>query len=178
MIMRWTRLRSWRRLSSPSFRAFVSHALTDRSDSFSSGTVWSSCRTSLIRARYTGSRFRLNRAFHHPLAYRPQTDCEPRMGANLAMNPAAALTNRRHPNARHLMARPLLPEQIKAIRVTSRGVSPYFGARKHTPQPGGHAGSRLSNSYLQGQLHGAKVPDVAEPCVGTFPGPGGCRSLR
>jgi hypothetical protein len=42
-----------------------------------------------------------------------------------------------------LMARPLLPELIKAIRVTSRGVSPYFLARKHTRQPRGHANSRV-----------------------------------
>jgi hypothetical protein len=42
-----------------------------------------------------------------------------------------------------LMARPLLPELIKAIRVTSRGVSPYFLARKQTRQPGGHADSRV-----------------------------------
>src|SRR3984957_1442549 len=75
------------------------------------------------------------------------------------------------------MARLPLPKVIKAIGVTSRGVSPYFCARKHTRQPGGCAGFRLSNSYLQGQLHGAKVPDVAEPCVGTFPAPGGCRPL-
>jgi hypothetical protein len=40
-----------------------------------------------------------------------------------------------------LMARPLLPELIKAIRVTSRGVSPYFLASKHTLQPRGHADS-------------------------------------
>jgi hypothetical protein len=42
-----------------------------------------------------------------------------------------------------LIARPLLPELIKAIRVTSRGVSPYFLARKQTRQPGGHADSRV-----------------------------------
>jgi hypothetical protein len=44
------------------------------------------------------------------------------MGANLAMNPEAALTDRCHLNAKvWLMARPLLPELIKAIRVISRG---------------------------------------------------------
>ena len=41
------------------------------------------------------------------------------------------------------MARPLLPELIKAIRVTSRRVSPYFLARKQTRQPGGQADSRV-----------------------------------
>ena len=46
--------------------------------------------------------FRLDRALYHPVAYGPQTDCEPRMGANLAMNPAAVLTNRRYPNAQYL----------------------------------------------------------------------------
>jgi hypothetical protein len=44
------------------------------------------------------------------------------------------------PNVR-LMARPLLPEQTKAIRETSRGVRPYFWARKQTRQPSEHAGS-------------------------------------
>jgi hypothetical protein len=40
-----------------------------------------------------------------------------------------------------LIARLLRPEEIKTIRVTSRGVSPYFLARKHTRQSRGHADS-------------------------------------
>jgi hypothetical protein len=39
---------------------------------------------------------RLNRTLDHPLAYRPKTNCEPRMSANLVMNDAAILTDRRH----------------------------------------------------------------------------------
>jgi hypothetical protein len=42
------------------------------------------------------------------------------------------------------MARPLLPELIKAISVTSWGVSPYFLARKQTRQPCGQADSRVA----------------------------------
>src|SRR5258708_39285686 len=42
-----------------------------------------------------------------------------------------------------LMARLLRPELIKAIRVTSRGVSPYFLVRKHTRRSRGHADSRV-----------------------------------
>jgi stage V sporulation protein SpoVS len=49
------------------------------------------------------------------------------MGANLAMNPAAVLTDRRHSNAQRLTdGAATLAQLIKAIRVTSRGVSPYF----------------------------------------------------
>jgi hypothetical protein len=67
-----------------------------------SGAVWISWQPPLIRVRYTGNQFGRNRALHNPLAYRPKTNCEPRMGANLAMNPAAVLTNRRYPNAQYL----------------------------------------------------------------------------
>jgi hypothetical protein len=55
-----------------------------------------------LGVRYTATGFKLNRALDHPLAYRPQSNREPRMGANRVMNNAAVLPDRRHPNAQRL----------------------------------------------------------------------------
>src|ERR1700722_4790320 len=62
-----------------------------------------------------------------------------------------------------LMARPLLPELIKAIRVTSRGVSPYFLTRKQTRQPGGHADSRVAVNGEGSNLSPSRTDPPSHP---------------
>jgi len=67
------------------------------------------------------------------------------MGADLAMNPAAVLTDLRHPNTQRLtdgaatLARTNQSDQGNFPRR-----EPYISARKHTRQPGGHADAPLS----------------------------------
>jgi len=101
------------------------------------------------------------------------------MGANLAMNPAAILTDRRHPSAQGLTnGAATLARTNQSDQGNFPGCEPVFLREKTYAATRRTRGLRLSDFYLQGQLHGAKVPDVADPREGNFPAPGGCRPLR
>jgi len=77
-----------------------------------------------------------------------------------------------------------LTELIKAISITSPGSEPIFLRKKTyaaTTRIRGRPTLHLREdrvlrlgeiNYLQGQLHGAGVPDVAAARVGTFSAPG------
>jgi hypothetical protein len=101
------------------------------------------------------------------------------MGANLVMNNAAVLTDRRHPYTQRLTdGTATLARTNQSDQGNFPGSESVFSRAKANAAARRTRGLPSRQLLLQGHLHGAGVPDVAAPRVGTFPAPRGCRPLR